>query len=61
MPERNTVTIIYKSGAKVKVECDDCIITHSGTTLTKITIIGGKPRALHFGLDDIVGVWEGDA
>lgn len=55
---KGNVLIIYKSGAQVKVECDECIIKKSGGELRSITLTGATPRPMLYGINDIAAVWS---
>lgn len=56
-----TVTIIYKSGAKVKIKCKEMTIRKRGGTLTEVKWIEADPRPMLVGVDDIAAIYEGTA
>lgn len=61
MSERASLTIIYRSGARIDLTCDDYTITKSHGTLTRIELTNARPKPLLYGIDEIVAVWRMDA
>lgn len=63
MNERHRILIIYRSGARVEVECDSAQVmkeTAGEGRITKMTIKGGSPRFLFLNVSQIESVWEID-
>jgi hypothetical protein len=52
-------TIIYKSGAKVRVRADNLEVIRFGNGRIKISWDKIRPRAFLVGVDDIAAVWPG--
>lgn len=57
-----TVTIIYKSGAKVEIECEvfKARMSELGE-LMSVTWGSAKPRPLYIGVSEIAAIFEGKA
>jgi hypothetical protein len=58
--DRASLAILYKSGARIDLTCDDYTLTKNQGELVKITLDGALPKPLLFGIDDIVAVWRTD-
>lgn len=57
---KKTVTIIYKSGQKVRVKVDKMTITrNTATGSVSVKWEGIQPNPLLFGIDEVESVWEG--
>jgi hypothetical protein len=56
-----TVTIIYKSGAKVHLEVKELSITKGVNGLKEITWEEADPRPLFIGIDEVAAIYEGEA
>lgn len=57
---KHTVTIIYKSGAKVHVECDSFTATRGiSVGLKEVKWEKIRPNPLYFGVDNVESIWEG--
>jgi len=57
-----TVTVIYKSGAKVRIKCESFKLTYNPADgLRSATWVKAKPEPLFIGLDDIAAIYEGKA
>lgn len=54
-----TVTIIYKSGAKVHLQVESMGVTRFGTGATEVTWKDAKPKPLLMGVDEIAAIFEG--
>ena len=57
-----TVTIIYKSGAKVHFKCKNFTCRKQGSTLLEANWDGirkNDPRPLLFGVEEVAAVWDG--
>lgn len=52
-----TVTIIYKSGAKVHLQVESMGVTRFGTA--EVTWKDAKPKPLLMGVDEIAAIFEG--
>jgi hypothetical protein len=56
-----TVTIIYKSGAKVRVKVDKLTVRKNGSDLKAVDWTSAKPNPLLLGLGEIAAIFEGKA
>lgn len=58
--KKATVTVIYKSGQKVRVKVNSMSITRNPSSgQTSVKWDGIEPRPLLFGIDEVESVWEG--
>jgi hypothetical protein len=57
---RVKVTIVYKSGAKVKLRCKSFSVSRSTLDgqVTKLAWDDARPRPLEAGIDEIAAVWS---
>lgn len=55
---RSRVLVIYKSGARVEIECDECSIRKSSGELVSISWGGATPRPLLTGIGEIAAIYD---
>lgn len=56
-----TVTVIYKSGAKVQIKCKSFGVKKNGSSLREVEWESPKPRPMLFGIDEVAAIYEGEA
>lgn len=54
-----TITIIYKSGAKVTLKCKTFTCSFRNGALLEVTWEDPKPRPMFFGVDSVEAIYEG--
>lgn len=52
------VTLIYKSGVKVRVRCQSCKTKRDGGSVTSIEFDNPFPNGLVYGVDEIAAVYS---
>ena len=57
----SVVTVIYKSGVKIQIECQSFEVRKIGGELQRVIWDSPKPKPLFFGIDDVAAIYEGKA
>ena len=55
------VTVIYKSGVKIQIECQSFEVEKRGGELWRVIWDSPEPKPLFFGIDDVAAIYEGKA
>jgi hypothetical protein len=57
---RASLAILYRSGARIDLTCDDYSLKKHDGALIEITLVGAVPKPLLYGMDDISAIWRTD-